>query len=84
MNTLLGLFLSIPLVLAPALPLPDDPLVTTAAIKSGGTETVYSEDGAVCRAISDGGWAAKTVTIHCSLPPAKCACIHDPAQGDFG
>jgi hypothetical protein len=84
MNALLSLSLAVPLALAPALPLPDDPLVTTTAIKSGETETIYSEDGAACRAIRDGGWATMTVTIHCALPPAKCACIHDQAQGDFG
>jgi hypothetical protein len=76
MNALLSLSLAVPLALAPALPLPDDPLVTTTAIKSGETEAIHSEDGAVCRAISDGGWATMTVTIHCALPPPREVRMH--------
>jgi hypothetical protein len=51
MMALLGLFLAAPLALAPALPSADDPVVTTTAIKSGKTETIYTGDGTVCRTI---------------------------------
>ncbi|MFN9946273.1 MAG: hypothetical protein ACK56S_05465 [Planctomycetota bacterium] len=51
MKLLLSVLLAIPLSLGSALPVPEDPVVTSVEIAKGATATTFDGDGSVCKTV---------------------------------